>query len=471
MEGQEEVGEMKRQINIEALLAPLAGENQAGEDLRYTTVHEAIKEARRSEDAIAMGDWQREVKRADWDKVISLAVEALTDKSKDLQIAAWLTEALTITGGFAGLSCGLKVMSGLLDRFWDIAYPLIDDGDLEYRAAPFEFLNEKLSVCVRQIAVTDPQATYGYSWLKWKESRDVGAEADTRNRFGDVDEQKKQRRDELIAEGKLTAELFDAAVAGTGAAFSQALFGDVAGVLERFEELDGMVDEKFGNEAPTLSDLRGAVDDCLQLVKRIYPGLKESSADTASAVAGSAPVTGVEAAPVAGPAADAMPAAAMARLDDAVGQPAASIPPAPVAAVAAAAVSPVELDEQSRWHEALRMLEGGRFKDALDSLLSAAHKAPSPRERNRFRLFTVKLCLKAGRTDVARPIVEELSACIEELQLERWESPLWIAEVLEAYYQCLQGEDPSDDDLTKSRELFRRICTLDVTKAIAYRIN
>jgi type VI secretion system protein ImpA len=92
------------------------------------------------------------------------------------------------------------------------------------------------------------------------------------------------------------------------------------------------------------------------------------------------------------------------------------------------------------------------------------------RERSRYRLLMARLCLKAERPDLARPIVEELHALIQELHLERWESPRWGAQVLDALYQCLTKGEPSEDDLGKARLLFQQLCTTDVTKAISYRI-
>lgn len=99
---------MKTTIDMEAILQPIPGENPAGEDLRYAPVYEEIREARRSEDPLAMGDWQRELKTADWSRVVTLATEALSTKTKDLQIAAWLCEALVMTGGFGDLSRGFS---------------------------------------------------------------------------------------------------------------------------------------------------------------------------------------------------------------------------------------------------------------------------------------------------------------------------------------------------------------------------
>ncbi len=80
-----------------------------------------------------------------------------------------------------------------------------------------------------------------------------------------------------------------------------------------------------------------------------------------------------------------------------------------------------------------------------------------------------KLCLEAGRPDLARPIIEELNALIEELHLERWESPLWIAEILDTLYQCLIRGKPSDEDVQKGQALFQRLCRMDVTKAMGHK--
>jgi type VI secretion system protein ImpA len=80
-----------------------------------------------------------------------------------------------------------------------------------------------------------------------------------------------------------------------------------------------------------------------------------------------------------------------------------------------------------------------------------------------------KICLKADRPDLARPIVEELYAMIEELHLIKWESPAWIAEVFEAFFQCLASGSQSDEDKARANDLFKKMCTLDVTKAMTYR--
>jgi len=86
----------------EDILNPIPGDNPSGADLRYDPLYPKIKEARREEADVPQGDWVAERKVADWGQVLKLANEAIAAKSKDLQLAAWLTEALIRKEGYAG---------------------------------------------------------------------------------------------------------------------------------------------------------------------------------------------------------------------------------------------------------------------------------------------------------------------------------------------------------------------------------
>ena len=437
---------MKKAIDLDALFSPIPGENPAGEDLRYTSVYDDLKEARRADDMLERGDWQRQIKTSDWGKVIAIAVEALSKKSKDLQIAVWLMEAFIHTEGFGGLGAGLKIILGFLKDYWENLYPPIEEGDLEFRAAPLQFLNDKLWPAIKEIPLTDSNAAPGYSWLKWQESREVGSEADTLGRSGSVDENKRKRRDELIAEGKLSAEEFDAAAARTSKAYYQPLVEDLTLCRETFKQLDQLVDEKFGSQAPILSDFGGALEDCVQAVMKIYPGQKGRNEPAPK------PPPGLKT-----QAEKALPPETAERRES----PALSHPVGEFA--------DTDSHEKAVWEEALQILKTSGMKDALAKILGASNCAPSVRGRNRYRLLMARLCLEADRPDLARPIVEGLNRLIEELHLEAWESPLWIAEVLDALYQCLTRGEPSDEDRNREKALLQKLCTMDVTRAMIYK--
>ena len=100
----------------EELLNPIDGPNPSGANLRYEPIYDKIKEARREEDQPPPGMTERDRKVADNAQVIKLTKDVLTTKTKDLQLAAWLTEALLKQQGFGGLKDGLSLCLGLVDK-------------------------------------------------------------------------------------------------------------------------------------------------------------------------------------------------------------------------------------------------------------------------------------------------------------------------------------------------------------------
>ena len=76
------------QIDVQDLLQPIPGANPAGESLRYQGTYDRIADARREDDPnLSQGIYKSALKRADWATAEAICVEALTKRSKDLQIA------------------------------------------------------------------------------------------------------------------------------------------------------------------------------------------------------------------------------------------------------------------------------------------------------------------------------------------------------------------------------------------------
>src|SRR6266446_825027 len=109
------------------LRSPIPGDNPSGKSLRYDPIYDKVREARREEDVLPQGDWSREIKKADWLLVTKLTTDALTNKTKDLQLAAWLTEAHLHREHIVGLREGLDLLRGLMENFWDTLYPEIEE--------------------------------------------------------------------------------------------------------------------------------------------------------------------------------------------------------------------------------------------------------------------------------------------------------------------------------------------------------
>jgi len=181
----------------ESLLDPISAEQPAGADLRWTAEWDRIKEARRADDGLESGKWaKKERKTADWPAVRDLATTMLRDRSKDLQVALWLTEANIKLHGFAGLRDGLRITRDLMLRYWDHGlFPIMEDGP-DDRAGPFDWLNNKLVDSIRAIPITVRQdGGNDYSYLELVDARRVGSEASCRNSDGDLDPAKKKQFD------------------------------------------------------------------------------------------------------------------------------------------------------------------------------------------------------------------------------------------------------------------------------------
>ncbi|UFS70719.1 type VI secretion system protein TssA [Geomonas sp. RF6] len=420
-------------IDIESLLQPIPGENPCGLFFSASPVAESLKRARISSDPALGGEGGEAV----WRAVVKECVETLSSETKDLRVAASLVEALCVTGGFPGLASGFTMLTRLLEEYWDTLHPQIEDGDLDGRALPFENLDQRVSVAAKQIPLTDPRTSAGYGYLQYEESRRTGYD-------NSADSEKRRRREAELEDGKIPAEEFDLAVQKSPASFYREAAREITNAIEEFGALNAAIDRTFGDDAPGLGKLGEALEGCLHLVLRICREQKGLGDVLASAEAPKPHAATSEAPPAS---------------------------TAPVASQGAALPQPTLPSETGSgedqvWGEALKLLQGGSLKNGLDLLLAAANSQPSERGRCRYRFLVAKLCLKAGHPELARPIVEQLAALMEELNLERWESPFWVSEILEALHQCLTFGEDAEEEGARAREIFKKICTLDVTRAL-----
>ncbi|MBA4156457.1 MAG: type VI secretion system protein TssA [Gemmatimonadetes bacterium] len=256
------------------LLTPIAGANPGGAALRYDPIYDKIKEARREDPDLPQGEWQTTRKTAEWPQVIQLASEALATRSKDLQLAAWLTEALLRREGFSGLRQGLELVRAMVEQFWDHLYPELEDGDAELRAAPLQWVGIALDIPVKFV----PLSPNGHNYLHYRESRAVPTEADA-----EASSERRTQRERAIAEGKLTPEQFDQGVNATPTEWYQALVADLDGSLEALAALDDMGEEKFGDEAPSYLKLRQALQDIRQVAGQLLARRLKAEPETSIA--------------------------------------------------------------------------------------------------------------------------------------------------------------------------------------------
>jgi type VI secretion system protein ImpA len=256
--------------DLEALLAPIAGENPAGESLQYSGLHDEIREARRAEDNLEQGEWQYEMKVADFQQVLNLATPALATQTKDLQVCSWLAEALVKLHGFPGLRDGLKLMRGLHEQFWEKLYPEADEGDLEGRANSMAWMDRELALAIKTVPLTKAQGGgVNYNYLQWEESKQFDIPENLEKLDSDKLARLEEMRAQALEEGKTTGEDWRKAVNATRRAFYEETWAVLGECWEEFQALDKVMDEKYDRQTPGLGALKKSLDEVRTLVEKL----------------------------------------------------------------------------------------------------------------------------------------------------------------------------------------------------------
>jgi type VI secretion system protein ImpA len=265
-------------IDLEALTVPIPGPDSAGKPVPFA-VREQLEAARKEVDPrmFDASDPLRpaEEQRADWPLVVRLTTETLSKTSKDLLVAARLTEALTKRHGFAGVRDGLGLLRRLIEGCWDrLLPPIEEEDDIEIRAAAFFWLNDqdrgaRFPHSLRAVPmVVDGETCYG--WRQWKEAQ--------RAPVDDYDQ----------APSQLKAG-FEKAVLATPRQNCQDCADDLKAALGELDALDRALDAAMGRHAPGLSGIREALGQCAVLADQVLAQKGPGPAVTAAAPAASLP--------------------------------------------------------------------------------------------------------------------------------------------------------------------------------------
>lgn len=245
-------------LNIETLLTPIPGANPGGEDMLFSPEIDGLKEARRADDpTLAQGEWEQEIKKSDWPKVEAIAIDTLTKKSKDIQVAAWLIEALTQQYQFEGLGQGLLLLNRLLETYWENLYPVIEENDLSYRVGPLEWLNTNLPSVIYSQQLSSGDAGK-CSWQDIQQAREV-------DNLGRKDPEAMQK---AVEEGKLTQADVDKAIKDTPDEFILKSYESLVLCRQNISVLDKTVSALYGQDAPSLSEVSSAIDNVYGFIAR-----------------------------------------------------------------------------------------------------------------------------------------------------------------------------------------------------------
>lgn len=112
------------------LLAPCADAPPYGPNLEYAAPFLALMQAAQPRAEQQYGDTIIAAEAPDWREVARQG-EQLILQSKDLRIAALLAQAWTNLQGMQGFAQGLRLVAGLLSRYWTGLYPRLKEDDEE----------------------------------------------------------------------------------------------------------------------------------------------------------------------------------------------------------------------------------------------------------------------------------------------------------------------------------------------------
>lgn len=247
-------------IDIEALVAPVTETSPSGTNLRedsspastYLRLKDARSAARLAEKR-ADQEGENLGVTSDWRTILEIAPKALKEESKDLEVAAWLIEALARSQGFAGLRDGFCLARRLVEQYWDTLFSLEDEEGVATKVAPLTVLNGvdgagTLLQPIRKIALTKavgegPFLVYQYEHaVKLAESQKGGS-------------------------GAVTLEAFMTAANASGGPFYVAMVEDIHESIAELEKLSSALEERAGRDAPPSSAIQGVLTSVLEMVQ------------------------------------------------------------------------------------------------------------------------------------------------------------------------------------------------------------
>jgi type VI secretion system protein ImpA len=240
-------------LDLDALLAPIAGDRPSGRSVPFE-LRQKLDDARKEVDpsSFAPNDPMRptEFVRADWPLIIKLAQQVLTTSSKDLLVAARLTEALTKHDGFAGARDGLALARRMVEEAWDRILPVIEEeDDIEARGSAFYWLDEpdrgaRFPSTLRSVPLVRSDA-HSFGWIDWRKL------------------QSEKEGEESLRDA------FDRTVQQTPRAACQDAVDDLRAAIETLNALTSVLNERMGSLAPGFIGLREALGDCLSLAEQL----------------------------------------------------------------------------------------------------------------------------------------------------------------------------------------------------------
>jgi type VI secretion system protein ImpA len=275
-------------FDLSALLEPIPGDAPQGVDIRedfssqspYNRLRDARSDARDAEKMIDNGDPNAADPAPIWRIVREVGLKTIKEMTKDLEVAAWVTEACVRSDGLAGLAAGAALIKGLADRYWDGLYPLPDDYGVETRIAPVTGLNGRdgggsLIQPLFKLPFFDRADGTPITFYTYQSSEQLPGLPP-------------ERREARVNAGAIPFEDMEKEARTVGAARLGRMRDQATAALEAWEAMAATLDEKAREDPPSTSHVRDMLRQIHTAAARYAPA-PEAAADAAPGGAAETP--------------------------------------------------------------------------------------------------------------------------------------------------------------------------------------
>jgi type VI secretion system protein ImpA len=283
---------------LAGLATPLPGDAPAGPDLRqdfspqsvYFRLRDARAEAREIERRVDHDPSADIGVPVQWRTVRDLAIRALSERTKDLEIAAWLTEALVRLDGMSGLAVGSTVIADLVVGLWDNGlHPQPDEDGIETQVAPITGLNGQgndgtlMQPLRKSVLFPGPDGAPLTFW-QYMQSEELETISDA------------ARRKQRLGTGVVPLADVAGAARQAGGVRLSALRAEAKGALAAWTRMSEVLEEKAGSDAPPT----GRVRDLLMAIADVANTYAPPEPDAPAVDAAAENIAGADDGPVAG---------------------------------------------------------------------------------------------------------------------------------------------------------------------------
>lgn len=239
-------------FEIKDLIQPISDSAPTGEDPRhdvtpnsnYYLLKEIRNSARAKERKALIDEEDLQAIASDWRPILEQVPQILKNDCKDLELVAWLIEALCRLHGFKGLTYGFNLASELIEQYWDELYPTPEPDDLAERLAPLIGLNGiesegSLIQPIKSIAITDGKSEGPFSTWQYEQAIDVER----------LDKEKQIKK---IESGSIALEDVELSIKESSDSFFIELNNDINSTIDAFSMLSESMDKAMlGDPQPT----------------------------------------------------------------------------------------------------------------------------------------------------------------------------------------------------------------------------